>query len=66
MRTGAAAEHLRLALLAGSRECRRCQGHGVVWGGRGYLLDFDPDKEEACPDCGGRGTVPTPAPGAGD
>ena len=62
VRAGAAAEHLRLALLGGSRECRRCQGHGAVWGGSGYLVAFDPDGEEPCPTCGGRGTVPTPAP----
>ena len=52
----------RLAMVTTRQVCARCHGHGRTWGGRPFRYRDDSITEEACPDCGGRGTVPTPAP----
>lgn len=62
VRAGAAYEHLRLALVAPRQQCRRCHGHGRLWAGTPYRFNGDGTNDERCPDCGGRGWVPTPAP----
>ena len=63
VRAGASYEHLRLALVGPTRTCRRCDGIGSL----GENGDYHPHggPRTACPDCGGRGTVPTPAPTLG-
>ena len=61
VRAGAAYEHLRLALTPPTQTCPRCHGHGALRGGR-PPSDRAHGPEERCPDCGGAGTVPTPAP----
>ena len=56
VRAGAAYEHLRLALMEPLSVCR-CNGHGHLRGaGAGGW-----GTGELCPDCQGKGTVPTPA-----
>ena len=60
VRAGAAYEHLRLALLSPTRVCRRCEGAGPLRLDRGDHYPHGGPRR-ACPDCGGRGTVPTPA-----
>ena len=62
IRAGAAYEHLRLAMVTPWMECERCHAGGRLWGGSPFRHDGDGTNEEACPDCGGSGTVPTPAP----
>ena len=62
IRAGSQYEHLRLALTSPRSSCGTCHAQGRTWGGEPYRFDDDGTNEEACPDCGGRGTVPTPAP----
>ena len=62
VRAGAAYEHLRLALVTPRQTCRRCHGHGRLWGGEPYRAADDGDNAETCAACDGAGTVPTPAP----
>ena len=60
---GAQYEALPRELLGVVMTCPRCYGIGVLWGStRGYLDGKVRGEREVCPDCGGRGTVPTPAP----
>ena len=60
VRAGAAYEHLRLAMIAQTSVCDRCHGGGRLWSGTPYRSHGGEEAE--CADCGGRGTVPTPAP----
>jgi len=60
VRAGAAYEHLRLALLTPIRVCPTCHGHGALWDGSPFR--HRGGERAVCPDCGGRGTGPTPAP----
>ncbi len=62
IRAGAAYEHLRLAMVTPRQVCTRCDAEGRLWGGSPYRLDDNGSNEQTCPDCAGRGTVPTPAP----
>jgi hypothetical protein len=73
IRAGAAAEHLRLALVGPARDCRACEGRGFTLeaGMRTAVGDGEVEPpapaellaaSNRCPDCGGRGVVPTPAP----
>lgn len=62
VRAGAAYEHLRLAMIAPVETCRGCHGHGRTWGGSPFRSHDDGADAATCATCGGRGTVPTPAP----
>ncbi len=62
VRCGAAYEHLRLAMVAPRQMCRRCHGDGRLWGDAPYMRRPVGAEGEPCPDCDGRGWVPTPAP----
>ena len=59
-RAGAAYEHLGLALLTPTRVCGTCDGVGSLGENGGHYPHGG--ERHPCPDCGGRGTVPTPAP----
>ena len=62
VRAGAAYEHLRLAMVTPRQVCTRCHAQGRLWGGRPDRHYDNGSNGTTCPDCGGRGTVPTPAP----
>jgi len=64
-RAGAAYEGLRRALVVPRRSCSACHGNGRLWGGSPFRGHDDGTNGETCARCGGRGTLPTPAPALG-